>query len=101
MASLTGPTYEGQPTPEEQQHLAETIKNWSIGNGLAVLPPPTVIPSEVDTAGVSAIHVPVTLFPSPFPKLCFEQAKIVQKPYNELYAAVSRDVDFISQIVKE
>ena len=101
MASLTSGAYPPSLRDDEREGLAQAIKDWSIGNGLAVRPPPAVIPTDVDPAGVSAIHAPVTLFPSPFPKQCFAQGKAVQQAYNELYAAVSRDEEFLAQIVKE
>lgn len=100
-SSLTSGAYPPQLTQEEEQHLIATIKDWSIANGLAVRPPPTVIPAETDPEGIAAINTPVTVFPSPFPRVCFEQGRVVQNSYNELYAAVSRDEEFISQIVKE
>ncbi|KFH49012.1 Glutathione synthetase-like protein [Hapsidospora chrysogenum ATCC 11550] len=99
--SLTSGAYPPQLTQEEEQYLIATIKDWSIANGLAVRPPPTVIPAEADPEGIAAINTPVTVFPSPFPRVCFEQGRVVQNSYNELYAAVSRDEEFISQIVKE
>jgi glutathione synthase len=102
MSSLTSGAY---PPPlredTEEQHLVDTIKDWSIGNGLAVRPAPAIVPAEVDPAAITAINVPVTLFPSPFPKVCFDQAQRVQTAYNELYASVSRDEEFIEQTVKE
>ena len=102
MSSLTSGVYPPSLRDDtEQQSLVDTIKDWSIGNGLAVRPPPTVIPPEANPEGIAAINVPVTLFPSPFPKVCFDQARRVQTAYNELYAAVSRDEDFIAQTVKE
>lgn len=101
MASLTGGVYPPDINPEEQQHLIDTIKDWTIGNGLAIRPPPTVIPTEADPTGVAAVSAPVTVFPSPFPRVCFEQGRVVQQSYNELYAAVSRDEEFISEMVKE
>ncbi len=99
MSSLTSGAYPPQLRDEEQQHLIDTIKDWSIGNGLAVRPPPAVISAEVDPLGISAVSVPVTLFPSPFPRICFEQGALVQKSYNELYAAVSRDEEFLNHMV--
>jgi hypothetical protein len=72
-----------------------------MGNGLAIRPPPAVIPTEVDPTGIAAVNAPVTLFPSPFPRQCFAQAKAVQKTYNELYAFVSRDEEFISDVVQQ
>ena len=101
MASLTSGEYPPHLTDAEQQGLVEAIKDWSIANGLAIRPPPAVIPTEVDPVGIAAVNAPVTLFPSPFPRQCFAQARSVQKTYNELYAAVSRDEEFISDIVQQ
>ncbi|EMT64005.1 Glutathione synthetase [Fusarium odoratissimum] len=101
MASLTDGIYPPTLKAEEKDALIETVKDWSIGNGLAVRPPPTVIAAEADPKSIAAINVPVTLFPSPFPKQCFVQGKAVQKTYNELYASVSRDEEFLAQVVKE
>lgn len=101
MASLTSGAYPPTLKDEEHDNLVETIKDWSIANGLAIRPPPTVISAEADPNGIAAVNAPVTLFPSPFPRRCFDQGKAVQKAYNELYAAVSRDEEFLAQIVKE
>ncbi|CAI4211479.1 unnamed protein product [Parascedosporium putredinis] len=54
-------------TQEERSHLVQVAKDWAAANGLAIRPPPTIVPQEVDPAGVLAIHAPVTLFPSKFP----------------------------------
>ncbi|KAM0379371.1 hypothetical protein ACHAPY_006014 [Fusarium culmorum] len=101
MASLTSGEYPPTLKTEEKDAFIETVKDWSIGNGLAVRPPPTVIAAEADPKGIAATNVPVTLFPSPFPSQCFSQGKAVQKTYNELYASVSRDEEFLAQVVKE
>ncbi|KYK60079.1 glutathione synthetase-like protein [Drechmeria coniospora] len=98
---LTAETYPPPLTEGEQDGLVQAIKDWSMGNGLAVRPPPAVIPVDADPAGIAAINAPVTLFPSPFPRRCFDQAKAVQPTYNELYASVSRDEEFLGQMVKE
>ncbi|KND95106.1 Glutathione synthetase [Tolypocladium ophioglossoides CBS 100239] len=101
MASLTAGTYPPPLKETELDGLVQTTKDWSIGNGLAIRPPPAVIPTVADPTGIAAINAPVTLFPSPFPRICFDQGKSVQKTYNELYASVSRDEEFLAQIVKE
>ena len=87
-------------SPRERDHLALVIKDWAAANGLAIRPPPTVT-SGVDPDGALTMHAPVTLFPSRFPRKCFEQATSVQRAYNELYARISRDEDFISGLVNE
>ncbi len=99
MSSLTGGSY--PPTLDdalERERLVQIVKDWSIANGLAVRPPPAV---SSDPEGILATGVPVTLFPSPFPKSCFEDAKRIQTTYNELYARISQDEEFITDIVKE
>lgn len=101
MAGITSAAYPPSLSEAETEVLVNTIKDWSAGNGLVVRPPPTVIPAEVDPKGIAAINAPVTLFPSPFPRQCFAQALGVQTTYNELYAAVSRNEEFIEGTVKE
>ena len=101
MSSLTEGSYPPVLDDKESERLIQIIKDWTIGNGLAVRPPTSVAPAEIDTHGVLATSAPVTLFPSPFPQICFEQAKAVQTAYNELYAKISQDEEFISQVVQE
>lgn len=99
--SLTPESYPPAVDEDERARLVEVIKDWTVANGLTVRPPPTLISADSDPQGVLATSVPVTLFPSPFPRVCFDQARAVQKAYNDLYAKVSQDVDFLSSMVKE
>ncbi|KAK4661443.1 Glutathione synthetase [Podospora pseudopauciseta] len=85
----------------ETERLSQTIKDWSIANGLAVRPPPALVGQNQDPKGILAINAPVTLFPSPFPKSCFEEAKAIQTNYNELYARISQDEEFLGRLVQE
>jgi hypothetical protein len=88
-------------TASESEQLLSTIKDWSIANGLAVRPPLSLVKSESDPNGILATTAPVTLFPSPFPRVCFDQAKSIQRSYNKLYAAISQDEIFLGSIVQE
>ncbi|OAA33961.1 glutathione synthetase large chain [Cordyceps fumosorosea ARSEF 2679] len=101
MFGLTGLAYPPSLSEAETEHLINTIKDWSASNGLMIRPPPTVIAANVDPKCIAAINAPVTLFPSPFPRQCFAQALGVQTTYNELYAAVSRNEEFIEDTVKQ
>lgn len=85
----------------EQQALSSAVKDWAAANGLVVRPAPSAIPADADPRGTAAVHVPVTLFPSPFPRECFEQGLRARAAYNELYAAVSRDEEFLERVVNE
>jgi len=94
----------GSPFPPalnalERENLVQTVKDWSIAHGLTVRPPPSVIAEDAE--GILAINAPVTLFPSPFPKGCFTEAKAIQQAYNELYVNISRDEDFLGELVQE
>ncbi|KAH6682072.1 glutathione synthetase-like protein [Halenospora varia] len=93
--------YPPELTIAESEQLLATIKDWSIAHGLAVRPPPSLVSAEADPHGVLATTAPVTLFPSPFPQVCFGQAKSIQKAYNQLYAAIAQDEEFLQEIVQE
>lgn len=101
MAASIYPNY--PPELEEQQltNLLITLNDWSIAHGLAVRPSPAFVPKASDPQGVLAVTAPVTLFPSPFPKACFQEATKIQNAYNELYASISQDEDWLGDIVKE
>jgi hypothetical protein len=94
-------SYPPQPTLAEAEELVNVIKDWSIAHGLAVRPPATLVSQELDPYDILATTAPVTLFPSPFPRVCFQQAQSIQKAYNELYAAIASDEDFLKDIVEE
>ncbi|KAK3333306.1 hypothetical protein B0T19DRAFT_122320 [Cercophora scortea] len=102
MASITGGSYPpALANDQERERLALAIKDWSIANGLAVRPPPAVVGPQGDPRGIFAVNAPVTLFPSPFPRSCFQEAKAIQTAYNELYASISQDADFLEGLVQE
>ena len=82
MASQVYPEYPPDLSPEQERYLLTNLKDWSIAHGLAVRPAETFVSKEVDPAGALATTAPVTLFPSLFPRRCFEQAKAVSKAYN-------------------
>jgi glutathione synthase len=93
--------YPPEETSDEIKHLVSLIKDWSIAHGLAVRPPSSVISAETDPHGILATTAPVTLFPSPFPRVCFDRARSIQEAYNELYASIAQDEEFLKSIVEE
>jgi len=95
------PQYPPEVTREQLQYLLANVKDWSISHGLAVRPAPSFVPEEQNPNGALAVTAPVTLFPSLFPRVCFEQAISVQAAYNELYMAIASDEPWLQQIVEE
>jgi len=99
-----GPSLESYPpelSPEEEHYLLSNLKDWSIAHGLAVRPAPSFVEPSQDPGGVLATTAPVTLFPSLFPRKCFEEGLEIQTAYNELYSAVARDEEWLKGIVEE
>ncbi|KAL2825637.1 hypothetical protein BDW59DRAFT_71826 [Aspergillus cavernicola] len=96
--------YEDYPptlNPAQKESLVRTVKDWATQNGLMVRPAPTLILKESDPHGVLATNAPVTLFPSPFPRTCFEEAKALQTAYNKLYAAITCNEEWIGKIMED
>lgn len=95
------PAYPPDLNDEQKEYLLTELKDWSISHGLAVRPVPSYVPPERDPTGALATTAPVTLFPSLFPRACFEQAKRVAEPYNELYSAIASNEAWLKEIVEE
>lgn len=87
-------------THEQQEYLLSNVKDCSILNGLAVRPSAYLFSAGTDVSGALATTAPVTLYPSLFPRACFDEARAIQKAYNELYAAIARDRGWLTHIVK-
>lgn len=88
-------------SPSQQDYLVSIVKGWAARHGLAVKPPQSLISEEADPHGVLTTNAPVTLFPSPFPRICYDTAVSVQTTYNELYAAISRNESWLGKIIEE
>ena len=101
MVAATYPRYPPSLTPEQSEYLLSNIKDWSILNGLAVRPSLAFVPKDVDSSGSIAVTAPITLFPSLFSRSCFEEARTIQIAYNELYASIARDEDWLREIMEE
>jgi hypothetical protein len=81
------------PTLPDPQLDALTLSatTYALSHGLLYLPPTNHQPP----APSSAIHAPLSLFPSPFPRRLFELARRLQRTYNILYARIAMDEDFL------
>ena len=101
MAPKLYPDYPPDLNDEQKHHLLTNLKDWSIANGLAVRPASSYVPEDKNPSGALATTAPVTLFPSLFPRVCFEEAKSVAKAYNDLYSAIASDEAWLKQTVEE
>ncbi|KAI0964798.1 glutathione synthetase-like protein [Xylaria arbuscula] len=92
-------SYPHQLSSEQQEYLLSTINEWSITHGLVMRA--TFASTTRDPIASYASTIPITLFPGQFPKDCFNEAVGIQTSYNELYAAISGDEDWLSWAVEE
>ncbi|PLB43171.1 glutathione synthase [Aspergillus steynii IBT 23096] len=96
--------YANYPPPlnsAQREFLVTTIKDWTTQNGLMVRPAPTLVPREINPHGVLATNAPVTLFPSPFPRACFDEARALQTVYNHLYAMITCNEEWLGKIMED
>ena len=101
MAASIYPDYPPTLSSEQSDYLLSNIKDWSILNGLAVRPSTSFVSENIDPSRSLAVTAPVTLFPSLFPRACFEEARAIQTAYNELYACIANDEEWLGGVVRE
>ena len=101
MVSSTDHNYPPELSAEQEKYLLSNLNDWSMANGLVVRPSSAFISQEIDPSGVLAVTAPVTLFPSLFSRACFEEARLIQKAYNELYAGIARDEEWLGDVIQE
>ncbi|KAK9460671.1 glutathione synthase [Lipomyces oligophaga] len=97
---LCGKTYPPKLSPDETASLSVALRDWALSHGLVIRAHPTSVSTTTD-ADILATHVPLTLFPSPFPKALFEEARELQLEFQNLYARVADDMDFLAAITEK
>jgi hypothetical protein len=85
--------------PHELREMTAKATTYAVSHGLQYLPPATT--AVTSSTPATAVHAPITLFPSPFPRKLFEHARKLQRIYNVLYARISMDNRFLDNIVSE
>lgn len=90
--SRLGVAYSAPPVSDDQlRHLIEIIKDWQFQHGSLL--------KFINDRGF-AHPVGATLFPSKFPRSCFDEAHELQPIFNKLYAAVSEDEEWLHEALK-
>ncbi|EAU85776.2 glutathione synthase [Coprinopsis cinerea okayama7 len=83
-------------SPEQLNELVSTASAYSLAHGLLYLPPGYPLDSPPPQA---AIHAPLSLVPSPFPRDLFESAKRLQTIYNVLYSRIAMNIPFLDEVM--
>lgn len=50
------------------------------------------VPTEIEANPSSASVSPVTVYPTPIPRKCYDEAADIQPVFNELYARITQDI---------
>ncbi|KAK6351172.1 hypothetical protein TWF718_004342 [Orbilia javanica] len=90
------PSYPPNLTAEQLSYLITSFTDYSLSHGLIVRPAPTFIPTNPSNS--LATPAPVTLWPSPFPRVHFEEARSLQTFCNLLYARVASDQSWLGDL---
>ena len=81
------PFNDAEPS-EINPYLIKTVTDWQYMHGSLLKIPP-------DTGRVLARPIGVAVFPTPFPKACFDEARELQRIYNLLYVRLSEDEQWL------
>ena len=89
--SLTG--YPPALSQAQLSNLIFNIKDWQITHGMQLKYGP-------DVESISSTPIGVSVFPTPFPRVLFEQAQALQPIYNRLYAAIAEDEGWLYEVLR-
>jgi hypothetical protein len=92
MGTLTAP-YPPTLLPQQLSNLIFNIMDYQITRGMLLKYSP-------DAHSINAIPIGVSLFPSLFPGVLFEEAKELQAVYNKLYARVAEDKEWLFEVLE-
>lgn len=73
---------------EIEENIIPELQQWSLSNGL-------ILATDSKSKAVTA---PTTVFPTPIPRSAFDQAKLLQKSFNKLYAAISNSNELYTEM---
>ncbi|KAL9131696.1 MAG: hypothetical protein Q9217_000437 [Psora testacea] len=79
---------------EHLDYLIDIIRDWQFEHGSLLKFPP-------DSGKIIARPIGVSVFPSDYPKKCFEEARNLQIAFNLLYAAVACDGPWLHEALRK
>jgi len=76
---------------QSQQALIHVATDWTLSHSLILRPNPPDL--------TSAVHGPFALYPTPFPRVLFEKAVLLERAYNDLYMNLASDEAFLQRVI--
>ena len=78
------------------RRLVDELKDYQITQGSLL----KVVYHETEHS-VPSVPVGVAVFPSPFPRRCFDEACSIQLAYNRLYVAIAEDDEWLESVLRD
>ncbi|KND01668.1 glutathione synthetase [Spizellomyces punctatus DAOM BR117] len=97
MSSSTLPAYPPPLAQDQLDELKDHAVDWALAHGFVVRPPPSSVGNQTIPV---VTHAPFALFPSPFPRRCYEQALKLQPLFNALVESVANDDLFLRETLE-
>ncbi|KAL7752216.1 Glutathione synthetase [Sorochytrium milnesiophthora] len=91
------PSYPPALSALQYDALRDLATDWALSHGL-VIRPAADASSAQPKRGV-AVHAPLALFPSPFPRHCYDKAVALQPLFNSLVHKVAHNHAFLASIM--
>ncbi|GAB7338059.1 hypothetical protein MBLNU457_4427t1 [Dothideomycetes sp. NU457] len=85
-----------EPNSVALRHLLDEVKDYQITHGSLL----KAVYQETENS-VPSIPVGVAIFPTPFPRECFEEACAIQLAYNRLYVAIAEDEEWLASVLRD
>ena len=79
----------------------DQLKDWALLNGLVMRPSTEAIPKSEQSDNSIAMVAPLTVYPTLLDRELYDRALELSEPYNELYANISMDEEWLGQLVEE
>ena len=96
-SSMPLPTWPPELSEEQRELLCRQGTDFALSHSILYRPLPE---SSSSTPPLdAAIHAPISLFPTPFPRSLYEQGQALQPLYNDLYARVAVDDAFLRRVI--
>ncbi|MCO5561883.1 hypothetical protein L7F22_015508 [Adiantum nelumboides] len=91
------PTWPPELSEEQRELLCRQGTDFALSHSILYRPLPS---SSSSTPPLdAAIHAPISLFPTPFPRSLYEQGQALQPLYNDLYARIAVDDTFLRRVI--
>ena len=97
MTTVKLPQWPPKASEAQLAYLSQTATDYALSHSILYRPP--VPAGSAGPALDSALHAPLALFPSPFPRSLYAASQALQPLYNALYARIATDDALLTRVI--